>query len=83
MSALVLPFPTVARPRELARIVESVAGASHDEAQRRLITHMTKIIRWHQRAQVSEARSRRDLIALEAYVWSRAPHLQIPRGGIA
>ena len=71
MSAVIVPFPAVARPRELALIVDSLAGASPQEAHDRLVRHMTKIIRWHQRAQVSEAMSRRDLIALEAYVWSR------------
>lgn len=83
MTARIVPFPSVARPHEVARIVENMAGASHEEAQRRLVKHMTAIIRQHQRAQVSEADTRRDLTALEAVVWHRATALGHQRGGAA
>ncbi|WP_366509877.1 DUF6074 family protein [Bosea sp. (in: a-proteobacteria)] len=71
MSALILPFPTVARQREMARIVDSVGSASPDRAQARLVQHMDSIVAQLRRAQVGEAEIWRNLVTLEAAVWSR------------
>lgn len=71
MSALVLPFPTVAQPRKLTRIVDSVGSASPDCAQACLVQHMDSIVTHFRRAQVSEDKIWRDLVTLEAAVWSR------------
>lgn len=83
MTARVIPFPTVARPRELARIIKSVAAAPPEKAQACLVNHMTGIVKRLDRAQVRDTDIQRDLVALEAAVWSRIPATRAPRGGIA
>lgn len=78
--ALVLPFPSTARPHELANIVARVAAVSDDEAHDRLVNLMVPIARRMQRARVGEAHIRRDLAALEAAVWSHVARPSCRRG---
>lgn len=81
MSAIILPFPSVCRPYELANIVRRVAEAPGGKEQNRLVDLMIPIAKRMQRARVGEAEIRRDLAALEAAVWSRVSRHDSRRGG--